>query len=92
MGTVVMFDGLTKTMGGKRGGSAGVITGDGIGVEGSDRLEGGWRGVWGRGTKPAARMFGETIHLASIAPMEWRANWAGDRVGRVLTCCCLSEG
>lgn len=27
-------------------------------------------------------MLGETVHLASSAPTEWRASWAGDKEGR----------
>ena len=70
MDVLVTFVGLTKTIGGKRGGSMGV----GIeplepGVEGMD-VYGPVRGVCARGTKPAARMFDDTIQRASTAPCE----------------------
>ena len=69
-----------------------MMTGDARGVEWLDRLPGCVKGVWGRGTKPAARMFGETIHRASTAPREWRASWAGDRVGRFAAFFLLGDG
>lgn len=70
--------GFTKTIGGKRGGSAGVGTRGRGGVEEVDSR---CAEVCVRGTKPAARMLEDTTHRASKAPTECLANWAEDREG-----------
>lgn len=79
IGVVATTEGLTNMIGGKGGGSLGVGT---PGVGGNESPRGGmeevewWREwdsgvrVWARGTKPAARIFGPTIHRASSAPCE----------------------
>ena len=71
--------GLTKTIGGKGGGSIGVGAGD---IDAGDTGVRGWAdGVYARGTKPAARMLGETMYRASTAPCECRASRAWVRFG-----------
>ncbi len=70
MGVEVIFEGLMKTIGGKRGGSIGVGTEDDVDEEGRDALKGWLSGVCARGTKPAARILGETMYRVSTAPRE----------------------
>lgn len=57
----------------------GVGTADG--EAGKDVRRGCLRGVYARGTNPAARILDDTIHLASTAPWECRASWAGESLG-----------
>lgn len=68
----------------------GVGTADGVGeLEGSN----GWSGgECESGTKPAARILEDTMHLASTAPCEWRASCSGEREGLPAVCDFLGGG
>lgn len=87
MGVVVTADGLTKTMGGKVGGSLGVggkwaLTEEGVLDEKviSDREP----RVFGRFTNPAALIFGPRRKRASMAPSECLTTWERVREARPL--------